>query len=133
VSRKSVDRNDVRGFVVPWTVLSPICCADFVPRVVEGAVRVEDFHGDDSGRKRDEAKRSRLDLFCSYTRQLGRVLTGRGKRWVWAIDQVSFADTNGQLLCQYSSCAEASCAQMKFSWRRSEKQLLTVGAKKILF
>jgi len=38
VSGESIDGDDVWRFVVPWAVLSPVGSADFIPRVVEGAI-----------------------------------------------------------------------------------------------
>lgn len=50
-ARQSVNRDDVGGLVVPWAVLSPVCCGDLLPGVVEVAGVGEDLHGRSGCRK----------------------------------------------------------------------------------
>lgn len=44
MAAEGVDSKDVGGFVVPRAVLAPVRCADFFPRIIELALRGEDFH-----------------------------------------------------------------------------------------
>lgn len=42
---EGIDSDDVRGFLVPGTVFTPVCRRDFVPRVVEVVLARVDLHG----------------------------------------------------------------------------------------
>lgn len=44
MARDRVDRDDMRGLVVPRAVFPPVCRRDLLPGIVESAVVGEDLH-----------------------------------------------------------------------------------------